>query len=96
MRAVGIKTLKNKLSEYVRAVAAGETVLITDRGRVVAELAPPRGSPPAPFDSPAWRELVRQGLVSLPARPLRGPPPRKPMMSFEELMEGLERDREDR
>ena len=38
MRSVGIKVLKNKLSEYIRLVAAGETVLITDRDRVVAEL----------------------------------------------------------
>jgi antitoxin (DNA-binding transcriptional repressor) of toxin-antitoxin stability system len=41
MRAVGIKTLKNKLSEYVRLAAAGETVLISDRDRVVAQLGPP-------------------------------------------------------
>ena len=38
MRAVGLKVLKNKLSEYVRMAANGETVLITDRDRVVAEL----------------------------------------------------------
>jgi antitoxin (DNA-binding transcriptional repressor) of toxin-antitoxin stability system len=29
MRSVGLKILKNKLSEYVRLAAAGETVLIT-------------------------------------------------------------------
>ena len=40
MRTVGLKTLKNKLSEYVRAAAAGETMLVTDRGRVVAEIGP--------------------------------------------------------
>ena len=38
MRVVGLKILKNKLSEYVRAAAAGETVLVTDRDRVIAEL----------------------------------------------------------
>lgn len=38
MRAVGIRELKNKLSEYVRLVEAGESVLVTDRGMVVAEL----------------------------------------------------------
>ena len=42
MRSVGIKVLKNKLSEYVRLAASGETVLVTDRDRVVAELVPPR------------------------------------------------------
>jgi prevent-host-death family protein len=31
-----MKILKNKLSEYVRLATRGETVLITDRGRVVA------------------------------------------------------------
>jgi antitoxin (DNA-binding transcriptional repressor) of toxin-antitoxin stability system len=40
MRSVGLKILKNKLSEYVRHAAGGETVLITDRDRVVAELVP--------------------------------------------------------
>jgi antitoxin (DNA-binding transcriptional repressor) of toxin-antitoxin stability system len=41
MRAVGLKTLKNKLSAYVRLAASGETVLVSDRDRVVAELGPP-------------------------------------------------------
>lgn len=31
MRSVGLKILKNKLSEYVRLAASGETVLVTDR-----------------------------------------------------------------
>jgi len=41
MKAVGIKHLKAKLSEYVRQARAGETVLVTDRDEVVAELRPP-------------------------------------------------------
>ncbi len=41
MKAVGIRELKNKLSHYVRLVEAGESVLVTDRGTVVAELRPP-------------------------------------------------------
>lgn len=43
MLAVGVKELKAKLSEYLRSARAGETVLVTDRGRVVAELGPPSG-----------------------------------------------------
>jgi antitoxin (DNA-binding transcriptional repressor) of toxin-antitoxin stability system len=35
MRSVGIKLLKNKLREYFRLAAGGETVLVTDRDRVV-------------------------------------------------------------
>jgi antitoxin (DNA-binding transcriptional repressor) of toxin-antitoxin stability system len=41
MRKVGIRVLKNKLSEYVRLAAEGETIAITDRDRVVAQLTPP-------------------------------------------------------
>ena len=41
METVGIRELKNKLSAYVRKVEAGDVVIVTDRGRVVAELVPP-------------------------------------------------------
>ena len=94
MRSVGIKVLKNKLSEYVRLAASGETVLVTDRDRVVAELGPPRSSGETAADA-KWAELIRQGIVT-PAR-LSGPPPRgNPVMSLEELMTELDKDREDR
>ena len=43
MRTVGLRILKNKLSEYIHLVATGETVLVTDRDKVVAELRPPTG-----------------------------------------------------
>lgn len=42
MHSVDIKALKDRFSEYVRAAASGETVLVTDRGQVVAELISPR------------------------------------------------------
>ena len=57
MRAVGLKTLKNRLSEYVRLVAGGETVLVTDRDQVVAELVPPRGG-----RSPLLADALLAGL----------------------------------
>lgn len=41
-KAVGVKQLKARLSEYPRLVKAGETVLVTDRDEVVAELRPAR------------------------------------------------------
>jgi prevent-host-death family protein len=41
MKSVGLRELKNRLSEYVREVRSGEGVLVTDRGEVVAELIPP-------------------------------------------------------
>lgn len=48
MKAVGIKQLKSRLSEYVRLARAGETILVSDRHEVVAELGPPRRQQPEP------------------------------------------------
>lgn len=45
MKAVGIKTLKAKLSEYIRLAKAGETILITEREDVVVEMRPARRQP---------------------------------------------------
>jgi antitoxin (DNA-binding transcriptional repressor) of toxin-antitoxin stability system len=64
MKAVGVRELKNRLSEYLRAVREGERVLVTDRGQVVAELRAPGalvedGTPPGILD------LVRRGAASL-------------------------------
>jgi antitoxin (DNA-binding transcriptional repressor) of toxin-antitoxin stability system len=42
MKSVGVKQLKSRLSEYLRLVRNGETVLVTDRDEVVAELRPAR------------------------------------------------------
>jgi prevent-host-death family protein len=41
MKTVGLRELKNRLAAYVREVRSGESVLVTDRGDVVAELLPP-------------------------------------------------------
>jgi len=41
MKSVGLRELKNRLSEYIREVRSGDGVLVTDRGEVVAELIPP-------------------------------------------------------
>jgi prevent-host-death family protein len=46
MKVVGIKQLKARLSEYVRLAKAGETVLVTERDEVVAELRPARRQAP--------------------------------------------------
>ena len=38
MISVGIRDLKNKLSQYLRMVRDGQTVLVMDRTRVIAEI----------------------------------------------------------
>jgi prevent-host-death family protein len=67
MKTVGVRDLKNKLSEYLRRVRLGESVLVTDRGEVVAELLPPgqgQGDPSVPA---GLQSLVRRGLLTLGA-----------------------------
>ena len=88
--------LKNKLSEYVRLAAGGETVLVTDRDRVVAELVPPReGRSPLLADA-LLAEAVRKGWITAPTIAGEGPPPRGPVAPLRELLEELDRDRADR
>jgi antitoxin (DNA-binding transcriptional repressor) of toxin-antitoxin stability system len=96
MRAVGLKILKNRLSEYVRLAAGGETILVTDRDRVVAELVPPQeGRSPLLADA-LLAEAVRHGWITPPAVGAGAPPPRNPVMPFRELMRDLAQDRADR
>ena len=63
MRRVAISELKAKLSEYLKAVRAGEEVIVTDRGKPVARIAPISG--PDETDS-RLRMLVRTGQVRPP------------------------------
>ena len=97
MRSVGIRTLKNKLSEYVRLAASGETVLVTDRDRVVAELGPPRVGRAQTVDDVHLADLVRRGLLT-PALlgPEEPPPVCRPCMTLEQLLQDLDTSREDR
>lgn len=48
MKSVGIRQLKSKLSEYVRLAREGETILVSHRDEVVAELGPVRRQPGTP------------------------------------------------
>lgn len=93
MRKVGLKTLKNKLGEYVRLAAAGDTVVITDRGRIVAEIVPPRSQ----LGSTIERGM-REGWITPAIRGQDWPPPSKPVpgLTLEQLLADLDRDREDR
>ena len=96
MRAVGLKLLKNKLSEYVRLAASGETVLVTDRDRVVAELTPPReGRSPLLADA-LLAEAMRKGWLSAPTMVAESPPPRLPVARLDDLLAELALDREGR
>lgn len=76
MKTVGVRELKNRLSEYLRQVRRGEGVLVTDRGEVVAELTSP-GQGTGDASVPAGLLLLaRRGLLTLgaPADPGVYPP----------------------
>ena len=92
---VGVRELRQNLSVYLRRVAAGETLRVTEHGRPVAQLAPLPKEPMSVLD-----QLISQGL----ATPAKGdlieylereglPRPHPTRMSSGEA---LEREREER
>ena len=96
MRSVGLKVLKNKLSEYVRLAASGETILISDRERVVAELGPPGETRDRRVSDALLADAVREGLVTPAALPPGPPPQVPPIDTLDELLAELDADRSDR
>lgn len=96
MLAVGLKTLKNKLAEYVRLVAAGETVLVTDRERVVAELVPPRAGRSIMASDALLADAVRNGWVTPPVVGHTEPPAGLPVAPLGVILAELDRDRSGR
>ena len=69
MKAVGIKELKARLSEFVRLVKSGETVLVTDRDEVVAELRPARHPRPRDTQEDILEDLASSGQLTRSALP---------------------------
>ena len=97
MRTVGLRELKNQLSDYVRRVRAGETILVTDRGEVVAEIRPPGRAEADTSLPPGLLEMARKGLVRIggvndPSAYHRMPA----LLSAEEVSELLNEERGDR
>jgi antitoxin (DNA-binding transcriptional repressor) of toxin-antitoxin stability system len=59
MKTAPVRELKNRLSSFLRLVKAGETILVTEHGRVIAELRRPE--PPGPGE-PARIERILSGF----------------------------------
>ena len=97
MKSVGIKALNSRLSEYVRLAASGETILVTDRERVVAELGPLRETRSPVLADAFLAEAVRSGVIAPPALAGSGPPPKPPPVArLEEVLADLDASRRDR
>ncbi len=68
---VGVRELKARLSEYLRKVKAGRTVVITERGRPVGRLVPAGQSLEVRLQA-----MIDAGLAEWNGKPL---PPMKPV-----------------
>jgi antitoxin (DNA-binding transcriptional repressor) of toxin-antitoxin stability system len=95
MIAIGIKTLKNKLSAYLQLVAKGETVLVTDRDRVVAQITAPNIGQAVHVSDAVMADLIRQGWATAPMSP-PAVPPRFKLKPFADVMAMLDSDRSER
>ena len=99
MRSVGIKILKARLSEYVRLVKRGDTILVTERDQVVAELRPARRKSRGPSGlAEHLAALAERGEATLRTKsPRRWTPPRLKSkalpLSSTEILEALRQDR---
>jgi prevent-host-death family protein len=71
MREIGVRELKQSLSATLRAVARGQQVRVTVRGKAIADIVPARASE---IDDRV-RALVAEGRLAVPARarPKRAP-----------------------
>ncbi len=96
MYAVGIRELKNRLSEYVRLAASGERVLVTDRDRVVAELSAPRAGAADTVTDAVLADLVRHGLATPPLLRQSSPPRTRGTLPLARILADLDNDRADR
>ena len=97
MRSVGVKMLNSRLSEYVRLAASGETVLVTDRDRVVAEIGPPKGTRSPILADALLAEAVRRGWLTPPVLPGAGKlPTPEPVAPLRDLLGELDGDRSER
>lgn len=64
MKSIGVRQLKEHMSEMLRLVQEGETVEVTKRGEVIARVVPAHGksSPDDLSDEEVWTDLERLSL----------------------------------
>lgn len=63
MTSTGIRDLKNNLSRYIRRLKPGSSIMVTDHGRVVAELRAPDDSNAARALPDRFAALVASGII---------------------------------
>jgi prevent-host-death family protein len=89
---VGARELKIRLGTYLRRVRQGHRLVVTDRGRPVAELRPVGGQDGV---ESVLAELEARGVVTRPTRN-RLPPFRPIETRRDRLSDAVREDRDDR
>ena len=92
LRRVGVREMRQNLSVYLDRVKAGETLHVTEYGRVVAMLAPLPVERLSPLD-----RMVREGRAIAPTASLKDRRPPRPAppgsLSTQEILDELREDR---
>ena len=68
MSTVGVKQLKNRLTEYLAHTKQGEEVIVTQRGTPIALIRPIRSAAKAASREAKLARLAAQGSVTLPTK----------------------------
>lgn len=93
LTTVGSRELKNRLGTYLRRVRKGETLRISDRGEVIAQLSPVQPANSS-FET-RLQQAALEGFLTLPKR--KGFTPFDPIKSSgPSLSQTIIEDREDR
>jgi prevent-host-death family protein len=71
MRKVGSREFKNRLGRFLAAVRDGQSLLITQRGSVVAKVSPPDQDNQSASLRDRLKDLEGKGFIRLPKRPIR-------------------------
>lgn len=89
MKTVGVRTLRNRLSEYLRAAQDGERFAVTRRGVVVARLVPPEAGGESREGASQRLERAEGVRLGKPNLSDRYPPP-PGLVSSEEVRAALD------
>lgn len=66
MKKTGIRELKTHLSQYLRDVKQGGVILVTERGKVIAQIVPVKPDKKKEEIQSALHQLAEKGYILLP------------------------------
>ena len=89
MIRIGVRELRQNTSQYLARVKAGETIEVTERGKLVAVLAPPS------HEQTALERLIAEGKVRPATAPFFLPEPVDPLPGHPTGSEALEEQKQE-